>query len=334
MIGNCGHGCFPIRNPELSSRIIYGHDGTVPLDWSTPAAYLERLERASPAVNVMTLVPNGQLRLATVGLDSRPATDDEVAAMTRLLEEGMEAGAWGYSTGLEYATEQGAQEPEITALARATARRGGYYATHTREREQLADEAVAEAIRTARNAGVKLQISHLAPRSGADQTNRCIDLVDAARAAGDEIAFDMHTRLYGLTFLYAMLPPWVLNESLEDQARLLRTPDVRQRIGAHKSIITGLGDWGRTPSAGQRRVAGHGASGLRGDCAAPGLHCTRFACDLLADSLGSREGPHGAPAQLFRGPAGAGPLVLGARAGAPGWRPDGPLAGSAFRRLH
>ena len=120
VIGNCGHGCFPIRDPGLSSRIIYGYDGTVPLDWSTPAAYLERLEQAAPAVNVMTLVPNGQLRLATVGLDSRPANDDEVAAMTRLLEEGMEAGAWGYSTGLEYATEQGAQEPEITALARAT----------------------------------------------------------------------------------------------------------------------------------------------------------------------------------------------------------------------
>ena len=70
VIGNCGHGCFPIGNPDLSSRIIYGYDGTVPLDWSTPVAYLERLEQAAPAVNVMTLVPNGQLRLATVGLDS------------------------------------------------------------------------------------------------------------------------------------------------------------------------------------------------------------------------------------------------------------------------
>ena len=241
VIGNCGHGCFPIKDPALSSRIIYGYDGSVPLAWSTPAAYLERLERAAPAVNVMTLVPNGQLRLATVGLDARPATDAEVAAMTRLLEEGMEAGAWGYSTGLEYATEQGAQEPEITALARATARRGGFYATHTREREAQADAAVEEAIRTARNAGARLQVSHMAPRSGLDQTRRCMDLVDAARAAGDEIAFDMHTRLYGLTFLYAMLPPWLLNESPEEQARGLADPVVRKRIAAHKSIMTGLG---------------------------------------------------------------------------------------------
>ena len=125
MVGNCGHGCFPIRDRALSSRIIYGYDGQVPIDWSTPAAYLERLQRARPAVNVMTLVPNGQLRLATVGLDDRPADDGEVAGMKHLLEEGLDAGAWGYSTGLEYATEQGAREPEITALAatRGPARR-------------------------------------------------------------------------------------------------------------------------------------------------------------------------------------------------------------------
>lgn len=127
VIGNCGHGCFPIRDPELSSRIIYGFDGSLPLDWSTPAAYLERIEEAAPAVNVMTLVPNGQLRLATVGLAARPATGEEVMAMIRLVEEGLRDGCLG--------------------------QRGG---------------AVAEAIRTARNAGVRLQVSHLAPRSGPD----------------------------------------------------------------------------------------------------------------------------------------------------------------------
>ena len=217
VVGNCGHGCFPIRDRALSSRIIYGYDGQVPIDWSTPAAYLERLERSRPAVNVMTLVPNGQLRLAAVGLEDRPADEAEVASMTRLLEEGMDAGAWGYSTGLEYATEQGAREPEITALAAAAARRGGIYATHTRDRDQDAVGAVEEAIRTARAAGARLQVSHLAPRSGPDHTARCVDAVDDARAAGDDIAFDMHTRLYGLTFLYAMLPQWLLGESPESR---------------------------------------------------------------------------------------------------------------------
>ena len=332
VIGNCGHGCFPIRDPELSSRIVYGYDGTVPLDWSTPVAYLERLEQAAPAVNVMTLVPNGQLRLATVGLDSRPANADEIAAMTRLLEEGMEAGAWGYSTGLEYATEQGAQEPEITALARATARMGGFYATHTREREQHADEAVDEAIRTARNAGVRLQVSHLAPRSGPDQTNRCIDLVDAARAAGDDIAFDMHTRLYGLTFLYAMLPPWVMNESQEEQAQLLRTPEARKRIGAHKSIISGIGDWSRIYLLDNDVWPDMGRLDFEEIARRRGSTTLDAACDLLLDALGAEK----APMVLLHSYSEEQQEVVFAHelcvpaSDATALAPDGPLAGSAF----
>ncbi|WP_419950063.1 N-acyl-D-amino-acid deacylase family protein [Candidatus Palauibacter sp.] len=332
VIGNCGHGCFPIRDPELSNRIIYGFDGSLPLDWSTPAAYLERLEEAAPAVNVMTLVPNGQLRLATMGLENRPATSDEVTAMTRLLEEGLEAGAWGYSTGLEYAPEQGAGEPEITALARVTARRGGFYATHTREREERADEAVAEAIRTARNADIRLQVSHLAPRSGPDQTNRCIDLVDAASAAGDDIAFDMHTRLYGLTFLYAMLPPRVLNASPEDQAALLRAPEVRAEIGAHKSIISGLGDWGRIYLVDNDIWPDMGRLDFEEIARRRDTTILDAACDLLLDSVGADR----APMVLLRAYSEAQQEDVFAHelcvpaSDATALSPDGPLAGASF----
>ena len=252
--------------------------------------------------------------------------------MTRLLEEGMEAGAWGYSTGLEYATEQGAQEPEITALARAAARRGGFYATHTREREQFADEAVAEAIRTARNAGVKLQVSHLAPRSGADQTSRCMDLVDSARAAGDDIAFDMHTRLYGLTFLYAMLPPWVLSESLEEQARLLRRPVVRERIGAHRSIITGLGDWGRIYLLDNDVWPNMARLDFEEIGRRRGSTVLDAACDLLLDSQGAEKAPM---VLLHSYTEDQQELVFAHELCVPAsdataLAPDGPLAGSAF----
>src|SRR3954453_7202382 len=108
VVGNCGFGCFPIRDDALAQRAIYGYSGAVPLDWSSAAGYFERLEAARPAVNVLSLVPNGQLRLATVGLAERPATPEERREMQMLLRESLDAGAWGYSTGLEYAQEQGA----------------------------------------------------------------------------------------------------------------------------------------------------------------------------------------------------------------------------------
>ena len=122
----------------------------MPLTWRDAAGYFERLEEARPAVNVASLVPNGQLRLAAVGLEDRPASREERAAMRVLLEESLEQGAWGYSTGLEYAAERAAPQDELGRSARCCARRGGLYATHTRRRDAGSDEAVDEAVETAR----------------------------------------------------------------------------------------------------------------------------------------------------------------------------------------
>src|SRR5882762_7197455 len=62
VIGNCGFGCAPIGDPILAPGSIYGFDGSTPLGWRRVGAYLDRLAERRPAVNVMTLVPNGQLR--------------------------------------------------------------------------------------------------------------------------------------------------------------------------------------------------------------------------------------------------------------------------------
>src|SRR5216684_5696189 len=69
LVGNCGHGCAPITEPDLFLPNIYGYSPRRPLTWRTMAGYLDALEQARPAINVCSLVPNGNLRLATLGLD-------------------------------------------------------------------------------------------------------------------------------------------------------------------------------------------------------------------------------------------------------------------------
>jgi N-acyl-D-amino-acid deacylase len=245
VVGNCGFGCFPIRDPELARKAIYGYSPDVPLDWSTAGEYFDRLEAARPAVNVVSLVPNGQLRLSTVGLADRPAESNEAAAMADLLRESLDEGAWGYSTGLEYAQEAAATEDEVTGLCHALAPSGGLYATHTRRRDEGAADSVAEAIRSARAAGVRLQVSHLVPRNGIEESRRSMELVEQARDGGIDIEFDMHTRLYGLTHLYAALPPWALVERGDALAELLLDPAARDRMRPHRSLLSAGGDWGR-----------------------------------------------------------------------------------------
>ena len=146
-------------------------------------------------MNVATLVPNGNLRIAAVDDVARRAMASETRDMARLLEAALDAGAFGLSTGLEYLPEHHASEEEIIELCRIVAARGGLYATHERERDLLAIEAVEEGIRASMASGVRLQLSHLIPRRGAPDgaLEAMIGLAEAAVADGLDVQFDAHT---------------------------------------------------------------------------------------------------------------------------------------------
>jgi N-acyl-D-amino-acid deacylase len=241
VIGNCGFGCAPIRDAKMAAPNIYGYDGSIALNWRHVGQYLERLDTAKPAVNVITLVPNGQLRRATLGVADRPANGAELKAMKNLLAEGLNDGAWGYSTGLEYPAERGAPDEELVELCRIVAQRGGLYASHTRRRDEGAVSAIDEAIRVGEQAGAQIQISHLLPRKTSEREDeRSLELIDQARGRGLDIAFDMHTRLYGTTFLDTIVPPWAQPEL----AKHLASADSRRRMREYTSIVAG-GGWER-----------------------------------------------------------------------------------------
>src|SRR5690606_37995738 len=108
---------------------------------------------------------------------------------------------------------------------------GGIYATHTRNRAGEAKETIHEAIRTAAAAGLPLQISHISVVARLIEDSRyaveqAIEQVETARRAGQDVGFDMHTRLFGTTHLSAALPPWALQGSMSEMAARLRSPSL------------------------------------------------------------------------------------------------------------
>lgn len=253
--GNCGHGCAPLTNPVLFASNIYGYRSEIDVHWHSVAEYLECVEQGKPAVNVATLVPNGNLRLAVTGLVDRRSSYDELEQMKRLLAQGMEEGAFGYSTGLEYGGERACAETEIIELARVAAQSHGIYATHTRNRSDVPDaavETIAEAIRTGSAANIPLQISHISSvarlaEDGGWAVEQALAQVDAAWARGQDVTFDMHTRLFGTTNLSTALPPWVLDGTPIEIVARLRDPATRREIKSYRSILTSLArdDWNR-----------------------------------------------------------------------------------------
>lgn len=238
IIGNCGHGCFPICEPRAAASSIYGYTGHLPLQWHSITDYFDRLEKAKPAVNVATLLPNGQLRRFVSGQDGESLnTSNAMRRMKDLLEEALKAGAWGFSTGLEYAVEQDTTIDEIVELCAIVKKNDGIYATHTRDRDVKSVEAVKEAIETSKRSGVQLQISHLLPRSGADDGRRCVEVVENARRDGIPVFFDQHTRSYGFTFLNVLLPKDLLENGPAAIRKYLADPAKRQHLKRYKNIL-------------------------------------------------------------------------------------------------
>ena len=75
------------------------------------------------------------------------ASDAEIGAMLDHADEAMENGAAGFSTGLFYPTNAGADIDEVSRVAARFAKHGGVYATHMRGEMEDVLDSIAETMR-------------------------------------------------------------------------------------------------------------------------------------------------------------------------------------------
>lgn len=111
VIGNCGFGFAPVR-PELRERAMLtmtrveaipyaSMKAGLPWDWVTFPEFLNSVDRAPKAINLLPYVPVGPLLIWVMGLeaakDGRMPTDAEHSEMRHLLEASLDAGGCGWS---------------------------------------------------------------------------------------------------------------------------------------------------------------------------------------------------------------------------------------------
>lgn len=167
VIGNCGLSCAPLGNPDTLKRNVFCFISPYEADWSGMDQYMEKLEKSELGINVAPLVGHASIRSFVMGYDRRDATENEMAEMSHLLQESLEAGAWGFSTGLEYFPGMAANKEEINALCDIVKQYDGLYTTHVKNRDEHYKAGFGEAFNTANQTGVRLQISHAVPKYGA-----------------------------------------------------------------------------------------------------------------------------------------------------------------------
>ena len=256
VIGNCGYSPAPVIGPageELGAR---AREMGIETTWQTFGEYLDRLRNPGTALNVVPLVGHNPVRGAVLGYDAIQPTPQQQAEMERIVEEAMEQGARGLSTGLFYPPGYYATTEEVIGLARAAGRHGGVYASHIRSESDETLEAVSEAIEIGEQAGVQVEIAHLKLEGYRNwgEIDHLVALLDDAQARGLRIGCDQYPYIASNTWLGGLLPYANQAGGGKAVAERLRDPAFRQQMRR---------DWEQNRADWENRGGQHDWSGVQ-----------------------------------------------------------------------
>ncbi|MCZ6598541.1 MAG: D-aminoacylase [Planctomycetota bacterium] len=263
------------------TTVVVNVDGGGPVDL---VEQRRALEEHGLGVNVVRLVPFGSIRRQVLGQEDRAPTQAELERMKALVRSGMQAGAFGLSTGLYYAPQSYAATEEVIELARVAAEHGGVYHSHIRDEADYnvgLVAAVDEVIRIAREARLVGVISHvkaLGPRVWGLSTE-VVRHVEEARAAGIEVVADQYPYAASSTSLTgALVPRWALEGGRKELLARLGDPEVRARIRGEM-----LENLDRRGGAERLRFTGREGRTLAAVARERGLEPVDAAMDVIAE---------------------------------------------------
>jgi N-acyl-D-amino-acid deacylase len=183
IVGNCGISAAPVQLrdglPDPMNLLGEARDFV----YRSFAGYVNAVGRARPALNVGALVGHTALRNNHMDRLDRAATAAEIGSMRAQLNEALDHGALGLSTGLAYGSAQSASTDEVLELAQLLKTAGGLYATHMRSETETILGAMQEAFGIGRECDVPVVISHLKCAGIANwgRSGEVLDCLDQAR---------------------------------------------------------------------------------------------------------------------------------------------------------
>ncbi len=207
------------------TTVVVNHDGRSPESISDQIA---QLERQGHGPNVAVMVGHNSIRYRALGEDFRRlATPEEIKNMQGQIIEGMKAGAYGMSAGLEYVPGRWSNTEEVISLVSTVKPWGGVYIVH--ERASGSDpmwflpsrdmqkttmlENIEEVIAVAEATGVTSSATHVKVK-GADYwgvSTAIVNLIQTARNRGVDVWADQYPyNTTGTDGNTELIPGWAI----------------------------------------------------------------------------------------------------------------------------
>ncbi|PVF99161.1 Metallo-dependent hydrolase, partial [Serendipita vermifera] len=235
-------------NPDAPPAHYPASEQTKPFfSWRTVESYLDTLDHHIPPTNVAYLVPQGNLRLLTVGSNPGKASEQDIRRMQRLLRQCLDEGAVGMSSGLTYVPGMYADTEELEALCEVLVEASSssldppclserqdlegnprqykpYYCPHTRSYGLNVLDAYEEMLQLGLKPRAPIHLTHATlnfpPNAGI--APRFLELLGKYEDMGVDVTLDSYPYLPGSTTLSAMLPSWALAGGKEKTMKRLR----------------------------------------------------------------------------------------------------------------
>ena len=219
------------------TTIITGNCGNSRTD---VAKFFQEIGEAKVTLNVATLIGHNSVRKEGMGgIFIRAPDEAQLEKMKALVDQAMQDGAVGLSTGLIYVPGSFAKTEEIIALAKVAAKHDGIYVSHMRSESVKIFDALDEFMRVLRESGCRGEVSHikLSGPTAWGKAGELLAVLDKARAEGLKITHDQYAYTASSTGLRQLIPDSALEGTREDYLAKLADPKQKADILAKMAEI-------------------------------------------------------------------------------------------------
>jgi N-acyl-D-amino-acid deacylase len=224
--GQCGLSPAPVSEKHLEEFSGYYRSLGVPIypnekEFTSVGRLIDELDSLDMGINIALFAAHGTIRIAAMGLDPRPAGENDIKIMGNLARDAVDAGALGLSSGLMYAPGSFASQHELSKICEHLRGTGAIYTSHIRNQGNGLIESVRETLEIASDSGLRANVSHhkAVGRSNWGKVRTTTEMIHSAGATSDVYPFEASS-----TTLTATLPPSFFHQGMEKVIARLADP--------------------------------------------------------------------------------------------------------------
>ena len=199
------------------------------LGWESIDEYMQLIHEHN-AQNCIAHIAYANVRVNACGWGRCVPDDYQMREMRKAIRKGMDEGAVGLSTGLDYIAEFFSSTEELIEASAAMAEHQGLYVTHIRYKKGNM-VALKEAVEICKRANVPLHVSHLKGNTKAEG-EAILEYIDKVARHEVDFSFDVYPYQPGSTMLNSLLPNELWEQGPIAVASKMLDPEMLSRFAA------------------------------------------------------------------------------------------------------